>query len=219
MKRYKVIAFDLDGTLSDPELGQLTGFEYAFKKHGIVYKNRDFLKKYIGPPIHNAWRDDFGLSPDAVERLIETYREYYNIYGWRENRLYEGVPEMLSALRAAGYRLVVATSKPEGIAKKIISLFGLLEYFDFVGGAAEDSSRHLKEDVLRYALSAVGADPSDALLVGDRKFDAEGARAVGCASLGVTWGHGSREELENAGFSAIAGSPKEVVKYISLCSI
>ncbi len=214
MKKYRVIAFDLDGTLSNPEVGQLTGFEYSFKKHGIVYKNRDFLKKYIGPPIHNAWRDDFGLSPDFVQEMIETYRDYYNVYGWRENEMYAGIPEMLSALKCAGYTLVVATSKPCGIATKIIKRFGLDVYFDFIGGAAEDSSRHLKEDVLRFALSAVDASPDEAILVGDRKFDAEGAATVGCDSLGVLWGHGSREELETSGFTAIVKAPKEVVNYI-----
>ncbi len=214
MKKYKVIAFDLDGTLSDPEVGQLTGFEYSFKKHGIVYKNRDFLKKYIGPPIHHAWRDDFGLSDEKVAEMIETYREYYNIYGWRENEMYQGVPEMLSALKNKGYTLVVATSKPEGIAGKIISRFGLDVYFDFIGGAAEDSSRHLKEDVLRHALAAVSAKPEEAILVGDRIFDAAGAHNVGCDSLGVLWGHGSEDEIRSSGFTWVAEAPDEVVDYI-----
>ncbi len=214
MKKYKVIAFDLDGTLSNPEVGQLTGFEYSFKKHGIVYKSRDFLKKYIGPPIHIAWRDDFAVSEEKVVEMIETYREYYNVYGWRENEMYEGIPEMLSELKDAGYTLVVATSKPEGIAKKIITRFGLHVYFDFIGGAAEDSSRHLKEDVLRHALAAVYATPDNAVLVGDRKFDAQGAFAIGCDSIGVLWGHGDCEELYSAGFSTIVKTPKEVVDYI-----
>ncbi len=214
MKRYRVIAFDLDGTLSNPEVGQLTGFEYSFKKHGIVYKNREFLKKYIGPPIHRVWQEDFGVSDKKSYEMIETYREYYNVYGWRENEMYEGIPQMLSSLKEAGYTLVVATSKPEKIATRIIKNFGLNIYFDFIGGASEDPSRHSKENVLRHALSAVGAKPEETVLVGDRKFDAEGAKAVGCDSLGVLWGHGSKEELLAAGFTAVVKSPSEVVDYI-----
>ncbi len=214
MKKYKVIAFDLDGTLSNPEEGQLTGFEYTMKKHGIIYPSREWLKRYIGPPIHDVWQVDFGVSFEKVCEMIDTYREYYNIYGFRENEMYDGIPKMLSELKNAGYTLVLATSKPVGIATRIIRLFKLEEYFDFIGGAAEDSSRHKKEDVLRYALENVGAKPEEAILVGDRMFDAEGAAIVGCDSIGVLWGHGSKEELEGAGFTEIVKTPGEVVKYI-----
>ena len=215
MKKYKVIAFDLDGTLSNPEKGQLTGFEYAFKKHGIKYPSREWLKKYIGPPIHDFWQEDFGLSLEKVIEMIESYREYFNIYGWRENDLYEGIHEMLTSLKNSGYTLVVATGKPEGIANKILKRFDLTKYFDFIGGATEDESRHRKADILKYVLDNVGAKAEDAILVGDRKFDAEGANALGADSVGVSWGHGSAEELENAGFTVIVNSPEEVVKFFT----
>lgn len=215
MSKYKVIAFDLDGTLTNPERGQLTGFEYAFKKHGISYPSREWLKRYIGPPIHDFWQRDFSLSLEKVIEMIETYREYYNVYGFRENDIYEGIHEMLSQLKERGYTLVVATGKPEQIANRILSLFDLSKYFDFIGGASEDDSRHRKADILKYTLDAVGASPERAVLIGDRKFDAEGALAIGADSIGVTWGHGSEAELEAAGFTAIAKSPKEVVKYIT----
>lgn len=215
MSKYKVVAFDLDGTLTNPERGQLTGFEYTFKKHGIAYPSREWLKRYIGPPIHDFWQADFGLSLEKVIEMIETYREYYNVYGFRENDLYDGIHEMLSELTSRGYTLVVATGKPEKIAKKILALFDLSKYFDFIGGASEDDSRHRKADVLKYTLDAVGASPESAVLVGDRKFDAEGALALGACSIGATWGHGTVEELEAAGFTALATSPNEVVEYLT----
>jgi len=214
MKKYKVIAFDLDGTLTNPEKGQLTGFEYAFKKHGIVYPSRDWLKRYIGPPIHDFWQKDFGLSLEKVIEMIDTYREYYNVYGFRENEMYEGIPEMLSSLRSKGYTLVVATGKPEKITKKILHLFDLDQYFDFIGGAAEDESRHRKSDILKYVLDNIGASSEETVLVGDRKFDAEGARALGSDSIGVTWGHGSEEELEAAGFCEIVTTPEQLLNKI-----
>ena len=212
MKKYKVIAFDLDGTLSNPERGQLTGFEYAFKKHGISYPSREWLKRYIGPPIHDFWQNDFGLTLDKVIEMIETYREYYNVYGWRENDLYDGIHEMLSALKKKGYTLVVATGKPEGVANKILRFFGLTKYFAFIGGATEDDSRHRKADILKFVLDNIGAKADETVLVGDRKFDAEGANALGADSIGVTWGHGSLSELEEASFGYIVSSPDELLK-------
>ena len=212
MKKYKVIAFDLDGTLSNPERGQLTGFEYAFKKHGISYPSREWLKRYIGPPIHDFWQNDFGLTLDKVIEMIETYREYYNVYGWRENDLYDGIHEMLSALKKKGYTLVVATGKPEGVANKILRFFGLTKYFAFIGGATEDDSRHRKADILKFVLDNIGAKADETVLVGDRKFDAEGANARGADSIGVTGGHGSLSELEEASFGYIVSSPDELLK-------
>ena len=214
MKKYKVIAFDLDGTLSNPERGQLTGFEYAFKKHGISYPSREWLKRYIGPPIHDFWQKDFGLTLDKVIEMIETYREYYNVYGWRENDLYEGIHETLAALKEKGYTLVVATGKPEGVANKILRFFGLTKYFAFIGGATEDDSRHRKADILKFVLDNIGAKADETVLVGDRKFDAEGANALGADSIGVTWGHGPLSELEEASFSYIVSSPDELLKIL-----
>lgn len=211
MKKYKVIAFDLDGTLTNPEKGQLTGFEYALKRHGISYPSREWLKRYIGPPIHDLWQEDFGLSLEQVCEMIDTYREYYNVYGFRENDMYDGIPEVLDALKQKGYTLIIATGKPEGIANKILHLFGLDRYFDFVGGATEDDSRHRKCDVLRYALDNIGAKPEEAILIGDRKFDAEGAMALGADSLGVLWGHGTRDEIFSAGFNYTVERPEEIL--------
>ena len=211
MKKYSVIAFDLDGTLTNPERGQLSGFEYAFKKHGVAYPSRDWLKKYIGPPIHREWREEYGFTSEKVAEMIETYREYYNIYGWWDNEVYEGIVELLSGLKAAGKKIILATSKPEFIARKILTLFGLDGYFDFIGGAAEDETRHLKEEVLRYSLSSLGDyEPTEAVLVGDRKYDAEGAAMCGVGALGVSYGHGTADELATAGFITIADSPAAV---------
>lgn len=212
MKNYSVIAFDLDGTLTNPERGQLSGFEYAFKKHGIAYPSRDWLKRYIGPPIHREWREDFGKTAEEVAEMIETYREYYNVYGWWDNEVYSGIKELLSGLKAARKKIILATSKPEFIARKILTLFSLDKYFDFIGGAAEDESRHLKEQVLRYSLASLGEyDLTETVIVGDRKYDAEGAKALGIDSVGVLWGHGSREELEAAGFTHIVKTSGELL--------
>ena len=214
MKKYNVIAFDLDGTLTNPERGLLSAFVYCFKKLGVPYDSKDSLKKYIGPPLYDEWQKDFGWSFEEASFAVEVFREYYNIYGWWDNEVYSGIEELLRELKARGKRLVVATSKPEVTAKKVLRHFGLDKYFDYIAGASMNGSEDLKWQILNRALSAVGAEKSEAILVGDRKYDAEGAKICGIDSLGVLWGHGSREELEKADFTYIAESTEEVTKII-----
>lgn len=210
MKQYEVIAFDLDGTLTDPENGLIEGFIYAFKKMGVTgYGDRESLRRFIGPSLYVVWQDEFGFNEKTVIDAIEKFREYYNVYGWWDNKVYEGIENLLASLKAEGKTLVLATSKPEDTAIKIMRLFGLDKYFDFLGGAAGDNRDH-KWQVLDYSLNAVGADRSRAILIGDRMYDAEGAKICGIDSLGVSWGHGSREELESSGFTFLANTPDEV---------
>lgn len=211
MRKYDVIAFDLDGTLTDPAEGLLNGFEYAFRKVGIEYPNRAWLKKYIGPPLYEEWKREFGFSDEETDRAVLTFREYYNVYGWWDNKVYPGISEMLKRLKAAGLRLVVATSKPENTAKRVLSFFELDGNFDFIGGADGHKNRDKKHEVLTYVLDSAGvSDKSRCILVGDRLFDAEGARACGIDSMAAMWGHGTEEELRSSGFTLYAKTPLEV---------
>ena len=214
MKKYDFIAFDLDGTLSDPEHGLVEAFIYAFKKMGVKdYGDRDSLRRFIGPSLYEVWQDEFGFTKETVVDAIEKFREYYNIYGWWDNTLYDGIPEMLRELKARGKTVILATSKPEDTARKIIALFELGQYFDFQGGASGDTRDH-KWQVLEYSMRSVNALPESTVLVGDRKYDAEGAKICGIDSIGVAWGHGSREELEASGFTHIVASPKELLEIL-----
>lgn len=214
MSKYKYVAFDLDGTLSDPEHGLIEGFIYAFKKMGVAdYGTRQSLRRFIGPSLYKVWQDEFGFNEVTVVEAIEKFREYYNIYGWWDNKVYEGIVEMLKALKKTGKTLILATSKPDDTAKKIMSLFELDQYFDFVGGAFGDNLDH-KWQVLDFAMKSVNADPAETVMIGDRMYDAEGARICGVDSIGVRWGHGSREELESCGFTHLAASPDEILKII-----
>ena len=217
MKKYDVIAFDLDGTLSDPAKGLIQGFVYCFKKLGLPYDNQEELRKYIGPSLYEEWQEDFGFTPDEANDAIEVFREYYNIYGWWDNEIYDGIPEMLSALKKAGKKIVLATSKPLDTAKKVLALFGLTDYFDFIGGAVSHQNDQ-KWQVLNWSLSSVGVDLNDpeslakCILVGDRKYDAEGAQICGIDSMGVLYGHGTEEEIYSSGFTMYASSVSDIAK-------
>lgn len=211
MKDYKLVAFDLDGTLTNPEGGLLSGFAYAIDKMGFDKIPPRLLKKYIGPPLFDAWKTDFSLMDTEAERMVYLFREYYNVYGWWDNKLYPGIREMLEMLKREGKRLAVATSKPQHIAERVLGLFDIARYFEVISGATLDRRRDTKREVLEYALDGFkDVSRDECILVGDRKYDAIGARECGIDSLGVLWGHGSREELMTSGFTLIAESAENV---------
>ena len=212
MKKYDVIAFDLDGTLTNPERGLISAFVYCFKKLSVPYESKESLKRYIGPPLYDEWQKDFGWTFDEAAYAVEIFREYYNIYGWWDNEVYPGIERLLSELKNRGKKLVVATSKPEVTAKRVLCLFGLDKYFDYIAGASPDGTNDLKWQILTRALEAVGAEKSASILIGDRKYDAEGAKICGIDSLGVLWGHGSCDELESAGFEYISENTDAVLE-------
>ena len=213
MKKYSVLLFDLDGTLTNPERGLVCGFEYAFKKLGVDYGKRDSLRRFIGPPLYEEWQKVFGFTPEESASAIAKFREYYDVYGWWDNEPYKGIREVLCELKKRGYTLAVATSKPEDTAKRVLNLFDLTKYFDFIGGALRSTERDKKSDVINYVLASLGvSDRTETVLVGDRKFDAEGAAACGIDSIGALWGHGSVEELDSAGFITVKNDPSELLE-------
>ena len=156
MSRFDCIAFDLDGTLSDPSVGLVTGFCYGLSRMGVDYGAKESLRRFIGPPLFEAWCSEFGFTREECDRAIALFREYYTVYGWRENTVYAGIYELLDRLLQAGKTLVVATSKPEEQARKIIRLFGMDKYFAYVGGAVSHHERATKAEVLKYSLESAG---------------------------------------------------------------
>ena len=214
MKKYEYIAFDLDGTLTDPESGLTSGFAYALTKMGVDYGDKKSLRRFIGPPLKAEFAAVYSFSDAEAEECVRLFREYFSVYGWWDNRLYEGIAEMLDTLKRKGKNIVLATSKPEVFAKKILRLFDIEKYFDFVGGATLDHTRVEKSQVLEYALSSVGAEKSLSVLIGDRVYDAEGAKNCGIDSIGVLWGHGTREEVEAAGFTLVAEKVSDISKLL-----
>lgn len=215
MAQYELILFDLDGTLSDPESGLIKSFSYALTRMGIDCSDKESLKRFIGPPLFEEWQHVYGFSPEEAGLALDYFHEYFEVEGWCDNRMYEGICAMLRALKAAGKRIALATSKPERYAKMITRYFGISEYFDFEAGAYSDRVRDKKWEVLAYALEQFPSVPREkCVLVGDRKYDAEGARICGIDALGVLWGHGSRKELEKSGCRAVFETPEALLSYL-----
>ena len=196
---YTHLLFDLDGTLTDPMEGITRSVQYSLRHFGIEVTDLCSLTPFIGPPLRNSFREFYDMSDADAEVAVEKYREYYAPKGIFENRLYEGIPELLRDLRAHGATLVVATSKPTRFAEQIARHFGFADDFALISGSTPDGSRDAKADVIRHALATLGIDdPARAVMIGDRRHDVEGAAATGLAAIGVLWGYGSREELQTA---------------------
>lgn len=211
---YEYVLFDLDGTLTDPGIGITNAVIYALNKFSIRVEDRTELYRFIGPPLLDSFQQFYGFNLTESREAIQYYREYYAEKGLLENRVYDGIPELLRSLKKSGRKLLVATSKPEVYAVQILEHFGLLPYFDLVAGASLDESRNRKEDVIRYALQKINGDPAQAVMVGDRVHDVEGAKANGLPVIGVLYGYGSEEELVGAGADLIAKNPGDVIRII-----
>ena len=203
MSKYEHILFDLDGTLTDSGPGIMNGFEYSLEKMGFEYPDRDFLKQFVGPPLSESFEGKLGFSPDDAARGIALYKEYYYDKGVYENDVYPGIKELLGKLKASGKKMIVATTKAEQMANVVLDHFGLREYFDLLV-ATDFVTRLNKIDVLAYAIENAGVDVSKSVMIGDRHYDITGAAHFGMDSVGVLFGYGSRQELEEAGATYIA---------------
>ncbi len=207
---YDTLLFDLDGTLTDSAEGIISCVQYSAEKMGKKEDDREALKVFIGPPLSHMFHAYFGFEGEEIERAVAYYRERYTPVGIYENKVYDGVEEALKYLKAQGKKLAVATSKPEKFAKRIIEHFRLAPYFDAVYGADFEGIRSDKTEVIRYALRELKAsDKKKVLMIGDRKYDVEGAHEADIACMGVLYGYGSRQELSEAGADFIIETPQE----------
>lgn len=205
--RWRAVLFDLDGTLTDPKLGITRSIQYALRKHGIEPPDADALEPFIGPPLEQSFRLTFGFDASQARRAVEDYREYFSQQGLYENEVYAGIPGLLRDLRNADVRIGLATSKPTVFAQRILDHFDLAKHFDLVVGSFLDGQRVEKSEVVAHALAGVASLPPErVVMVGDRMHDVEGARANGIDAIAVTYGYGSREELEAAAPTSLAAS-------------
>lgn len=216
MNNVRTAFFDLDGTLTDPKPGICGSVQYALTEMGLPAPAQDELEWVIGPPMIESLRILAG--PARAEEALRHYRRRYGEIGLFENRVYDGIPELLRALTRDGWRLHVATSKARPYAIRIVEHFGLAPYFSETFGSGLDGSLQHKDALLAHALELTGVEARQATMIGDRKFDVLGASANGLPTIGVAWGYGSRAELEEAGAAAIVATPDEVAGALAALS-
>lgn len=211
----KYILFDLDGTLTDSGEGILNTVKYALSFFGKENTDISILRKFIGPPLIDAFQNFTELSFDDATTAVAKYRERYKDIGIFENKVYEGIPELLQNLKNASKTLIVATSKPHIFANRILEYFDLAKYFSCVVGAEFDGTLNYKHEVIEEVLKRCKIkDKSQAIMIGDRHHDIDGAKQNGIESIGVLYGFAEPDELEKAGADYIAKSPLDIEKII-----
>ncbi|XXM72491.1 HAD family hydrolase [Lysinibacillus sphaericus] len=199
MKQYKVILFDLDGTLSDPGEGITKSVQYALSRMGIEEPDLHSLGKFIGPPLQDSFADRYGFDESQTRKAIEYYRDRFKVKGIYENTLYESIPSLLTDFKEQGLMLAVATSKPTVFAVEILKYFNIDHFFSLITGSNLDGTRTSKTEIIEYVIRELNEEErSSFVMIGDRKHDIIGAKNTGIDSIAVTYGYGSFEELSQS---------------------
>ena len=205
----KWVFFDLDGTLTQSEEGIWNCARYAAERMGFPLPGEEILKQWIGPPLIWSFQHLMGMTEEQAYQAQAFYRERYVTLGKYENRVYPGVRSMLRALSRAGIRMGIVSGKPEDSTRDILKYFGLARFFERISCAKD--ARAEKEHLIRAVMPD---EPAEVWMVGDRKFDMEGAVRAGVHALGVTYGYGSEEELRDAGAEAVAHTAWEAAQIL-----
>ena len=215
MPAYDVVLFDLDGTLTDPQLGITKSIQYALARYDIAVDDLATLVPLIGPPLHTSFQQEYGFSEEQAFAAVDVYREYFTVTGIYENRVHPGIPVLLDALRRAGCTLVVATSKPTIFAERILEHFMLRHHFAAVVGSNLDGTRTAKAEVIRDALAAVPThNERRSVMVGDREHDIIGAHDNHIDVVAVAYGYGSLDELQAAAPTAIVATIADLYEWL-----
>lgn len=210
---FDLILFDLDGTLTDPKEGITKCVQYALEACGIVENDLDKLTPFIGPPLVDGFMNFYGFDREKALFAVEKYRERFRDIGIFENRVYDGVAEMLKTLKQAGKKIALATSKPHIFADRILERFELMQYFDVTVGAELDGTRNEKDAVIRAVLAQF-PDAENIIMVGDRSYDIIGAHACGIPCVGVQFGYAEPGELKKNGADRLAADIKALTEIL-----
>lgn len=212
----KAILFDLDGTLIDSSEGITKSAQYALSHFGISEPDRNSLFFFIGPPLINTFMEHYGFTKERALEAVGKYRERYNKIGIFECSLFPGVKECIEALKVAGYRIGLASSKPEKSCERILEHFGILDMFDEVVGATFDGRIDTKEEVLNEVMRRWSDIPRNEMcLIGDTMFDIEGANRVNVPSIAVSFGFGDVNEMVSAGAKAVIDDIRQLPDVLS----
>ena len=212
--KYDAVFFDFDGTIADTGEGIFSSVEYAIEEMGFPPLPDDRLRTFIGPPVFESFKRELPMSDEQASTAVEKYRERYSESGIYKLRVYDGIEDLINELKKSGIKVAIASSKPEKFVMRIIDYLGISSLIDFIAAPESDKAPEGKTVLVERAVDHFGVDKSRALMIGDRYFDIDGANGAGVESIGVTFGYGSREELDKAGSTYLADSAEEIRKII-----
>ena len=202
--KYEWFLFDLDGTLTESAEGIVNCAKHALSRLGVEIPADEAMRAFIGPPLKWSFMTIAGLDEAAAVRAVELYRERYSELGWKENRVYPGIAQLIRGIKRRGGKIALASAKPEKFCLRILEYFGLMPYFDRVSAIGLDNHSAEKLDIIMKALPEA-SERANAVMVGDRIYDIEGAKAAGVKCVGVEYGYGAPEEFKDA--DAVAKTP------------
>ena len=213
----KYCFFDLDGTLTDSAPGIMRCFRIALNKFGLSEPEDEKLRFIIGPPLHYSFSVGFGLSEEDTVKAVAAYRAEYSVNGYMECTVYDGIRETLQKLTENGVVCALVTSKPAMYAPKVIEYHGIDKYFSCISAPLKDEADPGKAKLIERARNTLRTeDDAEIYMIGDRKYDMEGAKATGVHGIGALWGFGDREELNEAGAEFIAEHPLDILRYVEV---
>lgn len=213
---YQYILFDLDGTLTDPKEGITKSVQYALNKEGYGNPPLEDLMTFIGPPLHESFMVYCGVDEQQGKHLVDVYRERFGTIGLFENKVFDGIEELLAMLKKSGRTLAVATSKPTKYTLMIMDKFGLSNYFDAIVGSNMDGTRTVKAEIIEEVfrqLNISEGEKKQCIMVGDRKHDIIGAIACGIDSLGVGFGYSVGDELKENHATYVVETVQELKEF------
>ena len=216
-EKYDLILFDVDGTLTDSGEGITKSVQYTLEKYGIIEPDLNNLRKFIGPPLIDSFMKYYGFSKEESVRARNIFNERYQPIGWMENHPYDGIETVLEELQSAGIMMGVATSKPEGVANKVLEYFDLKKYFSVICAAPNNGLNGEKPGRIRAAIEearALGCEAKNVIMVGDTRFDVLGAHECGIPCVGVTWGFAVEGEFEACDTEFVVDTMEELLNVL-----
>lgn len=212
--KYDAVFFDFDGTIADTGVGIFNSVRFAVAAMGFDPLPEDRLRTFIGPPVFDSFKRELGMTDEQSEKAVEKYRENYTRSGIYQLEMYPGIETLIKELKESGVKVAIASSKPEKFVIKLIDYLKIINLIDFIAAPESDNAPEGKAVLVERALKNLGIEKSKAVMVGDRYFDIDGANGAGIESIGVTFGYGSEEELQNAGATYLAANADEIRKLI-----
>ncbi len=214
MRKYDAVLFDFDGTIADTGEGIFSSIKSAIAAMGFESVDEKLLRTFIGPPILDSFKSGVGMTEEQAKAAVVKYREAYGKNGIYKFELYEGIEALLHKIHENGIKIAIASSKPTRFIEKIIDYLNYRDLVDLISCPKSDEIHESKASLINNAVKEFGVSKTRTLMVGDRRFDIEGAAIAGVDSIGVTFGYGNEEELKKAGATFIAGSTDEIGRII-----
>ena len=212
-----LVLFDLDGTLIDSEIGITTSMIHAMRSVDADPPDQETLRSWIGPPLRVSFSQLLGDDADRVEQAVHHYRNRFDEIGWSERVVYPGIEQVIVDLLARGNRLAVVTSKYAPQARRIVEHLSFGKAFEAVFAPTSETHSSGKAELVASALGELDGSAADSVMIGDRRFDIEGARANAVRGIGVLWGFGSLDELRDAGADPVVADPEELNLCLAAC--